>query len=93
MVVLPSAGAALAGGVASFLWAFEGEEVMVKPPGLLIPGTKTSSHWPGRNWSSRGGRVSRGSLSTPGCQRRERGEGLNEPEARVLAFKADTMAP
>lgn len=26
---------------------------MVKPPGLLIPGTKTSSHWPGRNWASR----------------------------------------
>lgn len=30
--------------------AFEGVEVMVNPPGLSIPGTKTSSHWPGRNY-------------------------------------------
>lgn len=26
--------------------------MIVKPPGLLMPGTKTSSHCPGRNWSS-----------------------------------------
>lgn len=35
--------------VAGSLWALEGAEVMVNPPGLLMPGTKTSSHWPGRN--------------------------------------------
>lgn len=49
---MPSAGVVVAGGTGLF-WAFEGAEVMVKPPGLLIPGTKTSSHWPGRNFSSR----------------------------------------
>jgi hypothetical protein len=29
--------------------ASRGVEVMVKPPGLGMPGTWTSSHWPGRN--------------------------------------------
>lgn len=33
----------------SRLRALEGGDVMVKPPGFSIPGTKTSSHWPGRN--------------------------------------------
>lgn len=33
--------------------ALEGGEVIVKPPGLGIPGTKTSSHCPGRNWTRR----------------------------------------
>lgn len=34
-------------------WALEGGEVMVKPPGLEMPGTKTSSHCPGRNYMRR----------------------------------------
>lgn len=29
--------------------ALDGGDVIVKPPGLSMPGTKTSSHWPGRN--------------------------------------------
>lgn len=66
---MPSAGAAVAGGT-GLLWAFEGAEVMVKPPGLLIPGTKTSSHWPGRNCSSRTG-ASDVVLSTSWAQRGE----------------------
>lgn len=33
--------------------AFDGGEVRVKPPGLGMPGTKTSSHCPGRNWRMR----------------------------------------
>jgi len=36
--------------------AEEGGDVMVKPPGRDNEGTKTSSHWPGRNctWSEHG---------------------------------------
>ncbi len=30
-------------------WAAIGVDVMVKPPGLGMPGTWTSSHCPGRN--------------------------------------------
>ncbi|KAH8623850.1 oxidoreductase NAD-binding domain-containing protein 1-like [Alternaria alternata] len=29
--------------------ASEGDEVMVNPPAFSTSGTKTSSHWPGRN--------------------------------------------
>jgi hypothetical protein len=31
-----------------------GFDVIVKPPAFLIPGTKTSSHWPGENYVSVG---------------------------------------
>ena len=29
----------------------DGGDVMVKPPALETPGAKTSSHWPGKNFS------------------------------------------
>jgi hypothetical protein len=34
--------------------AQEGDEVIVKPPGLVMPelgGGYRSTHWPGRNWA------------------------------------------
>ncbi len=32
--------------------ASPGIEVMVKPPGFGMPGMCTSSHWPGRNYTT-----------------------------------------
>lgn len=44
-------------GGSGVLWrlrgtACKGADVMVKPPGLGRPGTKTSSHCPGRNFTA-----------------------------------------